>query len=234
MYSLLKVAVIYVLFGILSPLFADCDMVDGKCVIQTSSYVKQTGKNKTVESYEKEELVVNAKPQTEVELSLTPYAGVHAQHRVMRNANKGGYSLSSQNPHPKVFAGFRVNDACLDCVHKSVEVGIDLPARKNSNGYRTHAKGFHADLLGTYPIAHQEETRFLFGLGVGHLGAKVKEQGVKTHKYFPRVTVGLDQELNDKLKWRTSANWTETRRLNQDSFNVKNSVVVGTGLFYDF
>ncbi len=226
-------------------------------------------------------MLVASAATAEVQWGLTPYLGADAQWRHMNfNGGLGDNLFTHDYPQGNLFVGIKFND------HVGVEVGYESttkktrtvylnpgdtsagivlnPARQVSGQFSNTAQmtGFHANLIGSFPISEEYRLKAIGMVGVAQLKANLVRQpivtfvnGIKQPALSPTVTFkkrksvvrlagGLEHMLCDHWGIRATVTWENTNKLNingnpppssgQTLIKENNSVAYGLGVFVTF
>ena len=200
---------------------------------------------------------------------LVPYVGADAKWNNMDfKRSAGGNVLPKNYPQGNLFGGVRFNE----CV--AVEVGYETTTKRYrtaavpadaeffglitvsplSTKTKTKISGFHANIVGFYPVM-EEYCLSLFGsIGLANLKLRshldftappepdILEANFSKRKVVPRITLGVQHMLNGCLGIRAMAAWENTSAFKKVRTNdatalfmkPKDSRSLGIGIFFNF
>lgn len=203
---------------------------------------------------------------------LTPYVGADVKWNNTRfKKTEGGNALQKNYPEGNLFGGIKFNEwVGLEVGYESTSrqsrkatIGVDdtffgdpvasVSTLPLSIKTKTKISGYHANVVGFYPIA-EEYCLSLFG-SIGLARLKIKSHlelsippdpdilnfTFTKEKVVPRVTVGVQHMLNECIGVRAMLAWERTsafKRIYAENsplyMTPRDSKSIGIGAFYSF
>jgi hypothetical protein len=204
---------------------------------------------------------------------LDPYAGVDAKwSRMGAKRGLGDTQIAKDYPQGNLFVGLKLNEWV------GAELGYESTTKKNrtvitksggaffgastdigfpfSSTTKTRISGFHANVVGFYPVLEEYRVSLFGSIGLAKLKFSsdlvyedVPSLGIRDHRQFiksklvPRVTAGVQHMLVENFGVRAMVSWEKTStfrnifsKTSSSPLYVapKNTTSFGLGVFYSF